>query len=370
MMADERWTIGRDFPIVHRSFLPLDIPRDLRMRILLVLFSCLVAELGVPWNFFDSGTKARLRGVSAVSREIAWASGSQGTVIKTTDAGQTWTKLVVPDSDKLDFRDIQAFDDRMAYVLSIGPGELSRIYKTVDGGLNWTLHHTNRDSKGFLDAIAFWDADHGLALGDPVDGHYVILATDDGGKTWSKVPDAGMPAALPGEGAFAASGTCLVVQGESNAWFGTGGGARARVFRSTDRGRTWAVADTPIRAGNPSSGVFGLAFKDARNGLAVGGDYKEEKDPAGNIAATSDGGKTWKPIPGTPPAGFRSAVAFAPGREGQAVVAVGPSDSDVSRDGGMTWETLETPGFHAIGFGGTSGSGWAVGEKGLIGRHR
>jgi photosystem II stability/assembly factor-like uncharacterized protein len=324
--------------------------------------------LDEPWKLFDGGTKARLRGVSAVSREIAWASGSQGTILKTTDGGATWTKLVVPDSSGLDFRDIQAFDDRTAYVLSIGPGELSRIYKTLDGGMNWTLQHTNRDPKGFLDAIAFWDADHGLALGDPVEGRYVILATDDGGKTWTKTPDAGMPPALAGEGAFAASGTCLVVQGESNAWFGTGGGASARVFRSTDRGRTWAASETPIRAGSPSCGVFGLAFRDPRNGLAVGGDYKAEKDPAGNIAATADGGKTWKPIPGKPPTGFRSAVAFSPNLHGLRVFAVGPGGTDFSDDFGKTWVSLGTTGFHAFGFGASLTSGWGVGEQGRIGR--
>ncbi len=309
------------------------------MRALLVLVGCLAVNFDEPWTLYEGGTKARLRGVSAVSREVAWASGNQGTVIKTTDGGATWTKLVVPDSADLDFRDIQAFDEKVAYVLSIGPGERSRIYKTLDGGSTWTLQHTNRDPKGFLDAIAFWDADHGLALGDPVDGRYVILATDDGGKTWTKIPDAGMPEALAGEGAFAASGTCLVVQEDSNAWFGTGGGSKARVFRSTDRGRTWAVADTPIRSGNASSGVFGLAFKDALNGLGKGGDYKLEKDPAGNIAMTADGGKTWKPIPGKPPTGFRSAVAFI--RPGEGVTrpssSVGPADARTARnDGGKT----------------------------------
>jgi len=333
------------------------------MRILLVLFA-VGFSFDESWNLFNSGTKERLRGVSAVSQGIAWASGSHGTVIKTADRGETWTKLVVPDSAALDFRDIQAFDDRTAYVLSIGPGELSRIYKTADGGLNWTLQYTNRDPKGFLDAIAFWDADHGLALGDPVDGRYVILATDDGGKTWTKVPDTGMPVALAGEGAFAASGTCLVVEGTNNAWFGTGGGALARVFRSTDRGRTWATSETPIRAGNPSSGVFGLAFRDALNGLAVGGDYKIEKDPAGNIAATTDGGKTWKPIAGEPPAGFRSAVAFVPGQSDM-VVTVGPSGTDLSTDGGVSWKGLGLHGFHAFGF---AGAGWGVGEGGRIGR--
>jgi photosystem II stability/assembly factor-like uncharacterized protein len=338
------------------------------MRDLVVLLACLAAGLAEPWSLHDSGTKARFRGVSAVSREVAWASGSQATVVRTTDGGSTWKKLVVPDSAGLDFRDIEAFDEKTACVLSIGPGELSRIYKTVDGGLHWTLPHTNRDPNGFLDAIAFWDPDHGLALGDPVDGRYVILATDDGGKTWAKIPEAGMPPALAGEGAFAASGTCLVVQGDSNAWFGTGGGASARVFRSTDRGRTWSVADTPIRAGNPSSGVFGMAFRDRLNGLAVGGDYKLEKDPTGNLAVTSDGGRTWKPIDGKRPSGFRSALAFVPGSEGREVVAVGPAGTDFSTDGGTTWMAIEGPGFHAFEFGGSVEGGWAAGENGRIAR--
>jgi photosystem II stability/assembly factor-like uncharacterized protein len=316
-----------------------------------------------PWAIQEGGTRARLRGVSVVSRQVAWASGSQGTCLKTSDGGTTWRKLLVPDSAGLDFRDVQGIDDRMGYLLSIGPGELSRIYKTLDGGTNWSLQHINRDPKGFLDAIAFWDADHGLALGDPVDGRYVILTTEDGGRTWSKVADAGMPEALPGEGAFAASGTCLIVQGSTNAWFGTGGGASARVFRSTDRGRTWAVANTPIRAGNPSSGVFSVAFRDAENGLAVGGDYKMADDPTGNLASTVDGGRTWSLVEKSRPAGFRSAVAFGPERS---VVAVGPSGSDVSKDGGQTWSRLGKIGFHALGF--AEGVGWGVGEEGRIGK--
>jgi photosystem II stability/assembly factor-like uncharacterized protein len=319
------------------------------------------------WNLQESGTKARFRGLSVVSSEVAWASGSQGTCVKTVDGGLTWGRLSVPVSSGLDFRDIQAFDDKIAYILSIGPGELSRIYKTTNGGVTWTLQHTNRDPKGFLDAISFWDAEHGLALGDPVDGRYVILKTDDGGRTWNKIPDSGMPEALPGEGAFAASGTCLTVQGTENAWFGTGGGTSARVFRSTDRGKTWAVATTPIRAGIASAGIFSLAFLDAEHGLAVGGDYKSLDDPTANLASTSDGGKTWVLAAEGRPAGFRSAVGFVPGLP-KTVVAVGPSGSDVSRDGGRTWLKLEGPGFHALGFGGSAKSGWAVGEDGRIGK--
>jgi photosystem II stability/assembly factor-like uncharacterized protein len=318
-----------------------------------------------PWKVEVSGTKARFRGVSAVDTNISWASGSQGTCVKTIDGGSTWKRLTVPDSAGLDFRDIQAFDENVAYLLSIGPGELSRIYKTGNGGISWTLQHANRDPKGFLDAIAFWDSDHGLALGDPVDGRYVILTTDDGGKTWGKIPDSGMPKALPGEGAFAASGTCLVVQGNSNAWFGTGGGSTARVFRSTDRGRTWSVAATPIRAAIASAGVFSLAFQDGEHGIAVGGDYKSLDDPTGNIALTADGGRTWTAVGEARPSGFRSAVTFIPEEPGM-VLTVGPSGSDMSRDGGRTWSKLESSGFHALGFGNSEKAGWAVGEEGRI----
>jgi photosystem II stability/assembly factor-like uncharacterized protein len=318
-----------------------------------------------PWKPDESGTKARFRGVSVVDGSVAWASGSQATCLRTIDGGKTWKRLAVPDSNGLDFRDVQAIDDQTAYLLSIGPGELSRIYKTTDGGTSWTEQYRNRDPKGFLDAISFWDPSHGLALGDPINGRYEILTTDDGGKTWAKIPESGMPEALTNEGAFAASGTCLVVQGDSNAWFGTGGGTSARVFRSTDRGRTWSVATTPIRAGIASAGVFGLAFRDPEHGIAVGGDYKSVDNPSGNIALTIDGGRTWTAPEKNPPSGFRSAVAFVPGKSG-VVVCVGPSGSDLSKDGGQTWSKLEGPGFHAIGFGTTETAGWGVGEDGRI----
>ena len=145
----------------------------------------------------------------------------------------------------------------------------------------------------YYDAIAFWDATTGLAMGDPVDGRFTLVRTVDGGRTWTPVPPANIPAALPGDGAFAASGTCLVVQGSRHAWFGSGGAARARVYRSADQGLTWAVSDTPIMAGNASSGVFSLAFNDANYGIAVGGDYRLERESGDNLAITNDGGRTW-----------------------------------------------------------------------------
>jgi photosystem II stability/assembly factor-like uncharacterized protein len=321
-----------------------------------------------PWVIQVGPTTERLRGVSASGDKVAWASGNRGTVVRTIDGGATWSRVTVPEADALDFRDIEAFGSDIAYVLAIGPGDKSRIYKTEDGGRTWALQFTNPDPRAFYDAIAFWDAKTGLSMGDPVDGRFTITRTVDGGRTWAPVPPANLPEALPGEGAFAASGTCLVAHGSRHAWFGTGGGARARVFRSTDQGLTWAVADTPIMAGNASSGVFSLAFSDAEHGIAVGGDYRLERESGDNLALTSDGGKTWAFAGTTRLRSFRSAVAYVPGSKGRRLIAVGPSGTDASEDGGRTWTALGDDGFHALSISPTSGAVWAVGEQGRLGR--
>jgi len=321
-----------------------------------------------PWVIQVSPTTERLRGVSASGDTVAWASGNRGTVVRTVDGGVTWSRVTVAGADALDFRDIEAFGPDIAYVLAIGPGDASRIYKTEDGGRTWALQFTNPDPRAFYDAIAFWDARTGLAMGDPVDGRFTIIRTVDGGRTWAPVPATNIPAALPGDGAFAASGTCLVAHGSRHAWFGTGGGARARVFRSTDQGLTWAVADTPIMAGNASSGVFSLAFSDPDHGVAVGGDYRLERESGDNLALTRDGGKTWAFAGGARLRSFRSAVAYVPGTKGQRLIAAGPGGTDASEDGGRTWTALGDEGFHALGISPAGGGVWAVGEQGRLGR--
>jgi photosystem II stability/assembly factor-like uncharacterized protein len=302
-----------------------------------------------------------------IGNEVAWASGTGGTFLRTTDGGKTWKVGTVPSASALDFRDIHAVDADTAYLLAIGGGDLSRIHKTGDGGATWNTLYVNKDPKGFLDALAFWDNDHGLALGDPVGGRFVILKTDDGGKTWEPTPPEGMPPSLPGEGAFAASGTCLVVGRDGHAWIATGGAKVSRVFRSTDGGRTWTAHETPVRADTPSSGIFSLAFHDADHGVAVGGDYKEPKRAGNVVALTSDGGRTWRLTRGRGPGEYRSAVAYVPGTHGRTLVAVGPTGSDVSVDGGENWAPLGTTGFHAVGFASPL-AGWAVGEDGLVAR--
>lgn len=315
------------------------------------------------WVAQQSGTTARLRGVSAVGSQVAWASGERGTFARTVDGGRTWASGVVPGAEELDFRDVDAFDADTAYLLSIGEGDKSRIYKTTDGGRSWTLQFKNERPAAFFDAMAFWDESRGIAMSDPVDGRFLVITTSDGGRTWRETPREGMPAALAGEGGFAASGTCVAVHGRRHAWFGTGGPAGARVFRTSDGGGTWQVSRAPLAAGR-AAGVFSLTFTDARRGVAVGGDYTKETDATGNVAVTNDGGRTWRAARGPRPGGYRSAVALVAAR--RALVAVGPAGSDHSLDGGESWASLGPGGFHAVSFAGAAG--WAVGEGGRVAR--
>ena len=312
------------------------------------------------WTMQKSGVVARLRGVSASSARVVWASGSDGTIIRTENAGETWQRLTVPDADKLDFRDIDGVNDRTAYVLSIGPGEASRIYKTSDAGNSWVLQFRNQDAQAFYDAMAFRDATHGIAFSDSVAGAFVVLRTADGGTTWSRIPSSALPPALQGEGAYAASGSNVAVR-EASLWIAT---TAARVLRSTDQGRTWTVSATPLATG-PSAGIFSIAFRDRRHGIVVGGDFKKENEAVDNAAVTEDGGRRWLLARGL--SGFRSAVAYVPAVDGM-IVAVGPSGADVSANNGRSWTAMPGRGFHAISFAPRSRIGWAVGEKGAVAR--
>ena len=323
--------------------------------VLLAFFSILPAS--AQWQQQFSGTDVQLRGISAVSERIAWASGAKGTVLRTIDGGEHWTKVDVPGAEALDFRDIQAFDWDTAYVLSIGPGDQSRIYKTADGGRIWQRQFTNSDPKAFYDCFAFWDSKHGIAVSDSVDGKFPLVATSDGA-TWTPVAVKSMPAALPNEGAFAASGTCIATYGKNDVWFGTGGPA-ARVFHSSDRGMTWTVAETPIIHGAASQGIFSVAFLTRKYGVAVGGDYKNPEKTEGVAAFTHDGGRTWKLATHQPP-GYRSGVDVV----GHMFVAVGTNGVDSSNTG-EGWHPLGKGNLNAISFARLT-AGWGAGPEGMI----
>ena len=313
------------------------------------------------WQPVSSGVIARLRGLSAVSARVVWASGTGGTVIRTEDGGATWVRSTVPAHESLDFRDIDAIDERTAYVLSIGDGDASRIYKTSDGGRSWREQFRNADKRAFFDAMAFRDARHGFAFSDSVDGQLVILRTDDG-EHWNRLVG-GLPPALQGEGAFAASGSNIALAG-NRVWIGT---SKSRVIRSTDNGRTWSASATPLPT-SEAAGIFSIAFANAERGIVVGGDYKLEAAAVDNVALSSDGGVTWTLAKGL--GGYRSAVGYvAPAQAGkEVIVAVGPSGSDYSRDGGRSWSAIGGPGFHTLSVVRGSRTVWAAGEKGAVAR--
>lgn len=371
-MAQGAPAIGSTFTNVGPTF--RSAKTHLMTRTLLLAVARLAAAAGLliahitaapQWTPQASGVTVRFRGVSAVSNTVAWASGQNGTVVRTLDGGRTWQAMTIPGAEKLDLRDIDAFDEQVAYALSIGPGDSSRIFKTVDGGARWETQFVNPDPEAFFDAMAFWDAAHGVAVSDSTDKQFVIILTSDGGRTWARVPIDRLPRALPNEGAFAASGTNVAVYGTDHVWIGTGAASAARVLRSRDRGQTWAVATTPLPAG-PSAGIFSVAFRDALHGFVVGGDYKKEAEAVDNAAATSDGGVTWTLVKGL--SGFRSAVVYVPGAAAPSLLAVGPSGSDYSADDGRSWTPLQSLGLHAFGFARRGTLGWGVGEGGRIAR--
>lgn len=313
------------------------------------------------WRAEASGITTELRGLSVVSASVAWASGAKGTVLRTID-GVKWQVIKVADADALDFRDIHAIDANSALVMSAGPGALSRIYRTDDGGANWRLLATNQFAEGFWDAMAFWDANNGILFGDPVKGRFQVYATSDGGATWRQLEGKGLEA-LDKEGAFAASGTCLSVAGAGDAWIVTGGAHTARVLHSSDRGATWQASALPIPAGAAARGAFSVGFLNPRLGMAAGGDYKEPALAAINGARTDDGGASWTPAT-ILPSGYMSVVMPVPGAPAS-FVAAGLAGSGYSLDAGKNWTVLDRTPMNTVGFASPS-TGWAIGPKGLL----
>ena len=338
-------------------------PRSVVLAAILLL-ATVPSRVRAQWTPGTSGTENELRGLSVVSPRVAWASGQRGSVVRTLDGGATWMHDTVRGAGKLDLRSIAATSARVAHALSIA--DSGRVFRTTDGGRTWSERYLGLRKGSFFDAIRFWDAKHGIAVSDPVDGKFLIITTSDGGETWQEMPPDGMPAALPDEGAFAASGSALAVFGARDVWFATGGASVARVFHSKDRGRTWTVSDTPIRAGTPPEGIFSVAFRDSRNGVITGGDYTKPALGGRNFAHTADGGRSWTLLDSTAsPQGFRSAVAYVGGRR---LIAVGLNGTDVSRDGGMTWVRVDSVAYNAVQASGSTA--FAAGPRGRVAHTR
>lgn len=319
------------------------------------------------WSVQASEVDSNLRGVSVVDTGLErkkayaiWASGSNGVILRSEDEGRHWKQIAVKGGADLDFRDIEAFDANVAYVMSSGDGEKSRIYKTSDAGLHWELQYSDKRPGFFLDSMACDSAVHCVALSDPVDGKFLVIGTADGAH-WKELPHEKMPGALPKEGAFAASGTALALC-DGKIFFGTGGPA-ARVFRSADEGHTWTVQETPIAAGAASSGIFSIGCE-GYDLVAVGGDYQEPSKSKNTAIYSDDSGETWH-LAEAQPGGYRSAVGSCAYGD---FAAVGTNGTDVSHDKGHRWQHTDSLNLNALSFQGQQG--WAVGPKGVVARFK
>jgi photosystem II stability/assembly factor-like uncharacterized protein len=334
-------------------------------RIVLLLVLGLGACQATPlsearWHPSATGTTSSLRGLHAVDANTVWASGSRGTVLRSTDAGQTFELHVVSGAEGNEMRDIHGFDADTAFVIGCQP---ARVYRTTDGGRTFEIVLDANNGKAFFDGLSFFDRARGVVFGDPVGDRFMVYTTVDGGSSWQRVKEDRLPLALPGEGGFAASGTCLTVGSNGEAWIGTGI-AGARVMRSKDDGRSWGVAATPMSHGE-AAGVFSLAFRNGSTGVAVGGDYRASKESRRHAVVTSDGGRRWF-LASVPPRKFRSCAVYVPGRV-STLVAVGPSGTDYSTDDGNTWQALSDVGFHVVSFA-PDGTGFAAGSRGRVAR--
>jgi photosystem II stability/assembly factor-like uncharacterized protein len=326
-----------------------------------------------------SGTTQLLIAVSPVDSRIVWAAGTGGTFVVTTDGGENWKAGVVPGAEMLQFRDVQGVSDKIAYLMSIGNNTTDfRIYKTVDGGANWTMQFQNQTVNAFYDCFAFWTPDRGIAHSDSVNGVFPDIRTTDG-TNWLDI-SGNMPPALMGEASFSASGTCITTEGRNNAWIATGGSTIARILATRDGGDTWNAYDTPLTS-SVSAGAISVAFRDSRHGIVGGGDLAANN--SADVATSRDGGKTWK-LTKTPPvdgAIFCLSYVHGPGEskkgddEGDRTVVITSETQPNFTSGlaawtpdeGRTWFKLpkKVSGFWAVGFANPK-AGWFVGNNGSI----
>jgi photosystem II stability/assembly factor-like uncharacterized protein len=344
-----------------------------------------VPSVQVPvWQMEESGTMAGLRGIDSVDGTVAWASGTGGTVLRTTDGGAHWTKCEVPDAEKdgatLDFRGVQAWDEKTAIVMASGPGERSRLYKTVDGCGTWRLILKNPDApEGFFDS--FWinpAYNEGILVGDPVKNQFVVFKTSNAGTNWQRDETTGLEVGSKPIAAFAASNSLIPKFGSTYMHgFVTGGNGGAFLIHRWD-GKSWMRSSIRLTSGTDSSGAFSVEYRVTpppctdcsgpfyQFAVAVGGDYTKPNDSTGTAAWSSNGGETWTAST-TPPHGYRSVVQWGGSIKQSsdrftAWITAGTNGSDISRDDGRTWKSLDDGNWNALSL------PFVVGPNGRIGR--
>jgi photosystem II stability/assembly factor-like uncharacterized protein len=314
-------------------------------------------------NYKSLDSLASFRGIYAGDDNTVWVSGSRGSVYLTTNGGKDWRKIEIPQSDSLDFRDIEITAPGVIILMSSGLGKNSVIYKSEDNGKTWKIVYRNSYPDGFLDSIEFWDEKNGMAIGDPVGGKFDILLTSDGGSNWKEPPGKNIPDAIPGEAQFAASGTCISVIGKDEAWIGTGG-TKARILKTTDKGFSWTVYNAPILQGLASAGIFSIHFADKNTGYIVGGNYLKEYNKDSTSAFSFNGGKTWK-LNNSGYLPYQSCVKSIKINNKNYFVSTGPAGTFYTGDM-KNWYLADKAGFHCLSISRKDHSIWLAGSNGRV----
>lgn len=304
------------------------------------------------WRTVVAAPGISLRGLAVVDASTVWVGGSRGTLLRSTDGGLTFADVAPPDAGGSDFRSLCAAgpDEALAAVAGLP----ARVYRTTDGGRNWSVVHEDRRPAAFFDGLASL-GDTRWLVGDPIGGHFVLLRSDDRGAHWCVLPG---PLAEPGEAAFAASGTCLVAA-DGTLRLVTGGTV-ARLHTSLDGGATWTAVALPLPHGAESQGAFGLAVAGGSL-VVVGGDYRAPAAAGRGAARSVDGGGTWAPVDAL---GYRSSACWI---DPDHVLAVGEIGGSLSADGGLTWAPFGEASFHAVAAA-RGGVVFACGSRGRVAR--
>lgn len=342
--------------------------RPVFILVLLIITSCAANKPPpIPKDinpvFEEYSINGSIRALEVITDDHVWFAGSGSQFGWTTDGGKHWTIdsiSIIPQT--VDFRAITVTDHA---VFLLNAGSPAWLLKSTDQGQTWDIVYSENHPGTFYDSMKFWDNEHGIAMGDPIEGCLSVILTTDGGASWSKLNCSELPATKQGEAAFAASNTNIALSG-SHAWLATGG-AGARVIHSPDMGETWEAFDTPIVHGGKMTGIFTIDFYDTRTGIIFGGDWEEQSNNSSNKAITSNGGQSWELITDGQDPGYRSCVQYVPNSNGTGVIAVGIPGISYSGDGGGSWQHLGQEYFYTIRMTPSGTSAWLAG-KGKIAR--
>jgi len=312
------------------------------------------------WQHVDTGRNSSLRGIAALDAQCAYVSGTEGTLLRTIDGGQTWQDVAPPQAAAYDFRDLELIDRNT--LLAMVAGQPAKVFRTSDGGASWQVVHADDRPEAFFDALARRGAEVVL-FGDPLDGRFVLWRSQDAGQCWVDAA-AALPMPMPGEAGFAASGTCVVPRGQDGYSLVTGGEATRHIAFAVVASLAGLppVSPLPMQSGS-AAGAFSIAWAGDR-GIVVGGDYRLVDKREGSGAISEDGGHNWLPLD---VGGYRSAVVWLD--QGEAALAVGSGGASLSCDGGKTWQLFGQTGFHSLARG-ADGTVWACGSDGRVAKLR